>query len=371
MSILNLSSLLKVFPNNCVAVRDFSLKVEDGEFIVLLGPSGCGKSTVLRMIAGLDEISEGELYIDGRLCNHVLPKDRDIAMVFQNYALYPHMSVFENMAFGLKLRKLSRTEITRRVEETSRVLEISHLLTLKPGALSGGQRQRVALGRAIVRNPKIFLLDEPLSNLEARLRSQTRTEILRLQKGLNRTFIYVTHDQSEALAIGDRIVVMKEGVIQQIGTPHNIYNYPYNEFVASFIGSPEMNFVNAFLIRENGGLALKFGKFVLKLPKSKNKHGILEQYEGSLVVFGFRTEHTGDSRDMISNENICMFEAEVDVTEISGSQKYLYLTMDDGTDVVINASPGSSSKSGDRITVFLDPEHIHIFDKRTEQCITN
>ena len=264
-----LKGIGKVYPGGVRAVTDFNLKIKNKEFIVFVGPSGCGKSTTLRMIAGLEEISEGELYIDDRLVNDIPPKDRDIAMVFQNYALYPHMTVFENMAFGLKLRKFSKEEIKRRVDEAARILDISHLLERRPKALSGGQRQRVALGRAIVREPKVFLLDEPLSNLDAKLRAQMRTEISKLHLRLGTTFIYVTHDQTEAMTMASRIVVMKDGFIQQCDTPQNLYDLPCNMFVAGFIGSPQMNFIEAKLTRRGEDVFVNFGEFALKLPREK------------------------------------------------------------------------------------------------------
>ena len=266
MASVSLKNVYKIYDGGVTAVTDFNLEIADKEFIILVGPSGCGKSTTLRMIAGLEEISKGELYIGETLANDVAPKDRDIAMVFQNYALYPHMTVFDNMAFGLKLRKTPKDEIKRRVEEAARILDISHLLDRKPKALSGGQRQRVALGRAIVRDPKVFLLDEPLSNLDAKLRAQMRTEISKLHKRLGTTFIYVTHDQTEAMTMGDRIVVMKDGFIQQVDTPQNLYDYPCNEFVAGFMGSPQMNFINVSIAKSDYGYAMVFGKYNIKIP---------------------------------------------------------------------------------------------------------
>ena len=279
MASLSLRGIYKRYPGGVVAVSDFTMNIKDKEFIILVGPSGCGKSTTLRMIAGLEEISEGELFIGDRLVNDVAPKDRDIAMVFQNYALYPHMTVFENMAFGLKLRKVPKDEIKKLVEEAAKILDIAHLLDRKPKALSGGQRQRVALGRAIVRDPQVFLLDEPLSNLDAKLRAQMRTELSKLHKKLGTTFIYVTHDQIEAMTMGDRIVVMKDGYIQQIDSPINLYENPVNKFVAGFMGSPQMNFINAKLIMLNGKYTVEFGsedtkttrgrKFYVELPGAK------------------------------------------------------------------------------------------------------
>ena len=259
MASLSLRNIYKVYPNGFNAVKDFNLEIEDKEFIIFVGPSGCGKSTTLRMIAGLEEISKGELYIDGKLVNDVEPKDRDIAMVFQSYALYPHMSIYDNMAFGLKLRKMPKAEIDKRVREAARILDIEHLLDRKPKLLSGGQRQRVAMGRAIVREPKVFLMDEPLSNLDAKLRVQMRLEISKLHQRLQSTIIYVTHDQTEAMTLGTRIVVMKDGVIQQVDSPQNLYDYPDNLFVAGFIGSPQMNFIDATVVKEGGELFLEYG----------------------------------------------------------------------------------------------------------------
>ena len=302
MASVSLREIYKKYAGGVIAVSDFNIEIKDKEFIILVGPSGCGKSTTLRMIAGLEEISEGELYIGDRLVNDIAPKDRDIAMVFQNYALYPHMTVFENMAFGLKLRKVPKDEIARKVEEAARILDIAHLLDRKPKALSGGQRQRVALGRAIVREPQVFLLDEPLSNLDAKLRAQMRTEISKLHKKLGTTFIYVTHDQTEAMTMGDRIVVMKDGYIQQIDTPTNLYNDPVNQFVAGFIGSPQMNFIDAKLLKVDGKYVVEFGsedtkttrgvKYQVTVPESKVDPEVLEPLVDQEVVLGVRPECT-------------------------------------------------------------------------------
>ena len=269
MASISLKGIYKIYPGDVTAVSDFNLEIEDKEFIILVGPSGCGKSTTLRMIAGLEEISKGELYIGDRLVNDVPPKDRDIAMVFQNYALYPHMTVYKNMAFGLELRKTPKDEIDKRVREAARVLDIEHLLDRKPKALSGGQRQRVALGRAMVRNPAVFLLDEPLSNLDAKLRTSMRTEIIKLHQKLGTTFIYVTHDQTEAMTMGDRIVVMKDGLIQQVDTPQNLYDYPCNMFVGGFIGSPQMNFLDATLVKEGSNYYVDLGGDKLLIAPEK------------------------------------------------------------------------------------------------------
>ena len=278
MAGLSLRHIYKKYPGGVVAVSDFNLEIKDKEFLIFVGPSGCGKSTTLRMIAGLEEISEGELYIGDRYVNDIAPKDRDIAMVFQNYALYPHMTVFDNMAFGLKLRKVPKEEIKRRVEEAARILDISHLLERRPKALSGGQKQRVALGRAIVRNPKVFLLDKPLSNLDAKLRASMRTELTKLHKKVETTFIYVTHDQVEAMTMASRIVVMRDGLIQQVDTPQNLYDSPCNLFVAGFIGTPQMNFINGKLVKHDNDLYATLGTTEIKLPADKANNPALKEY---------------------------------------------------------------------------------------------
>ena len=296
MASLSLTNVCKVYPNGFEAVKDFSLEVEDQEFIIFVGPSGGGKSTTLRMIAGLEEISSGELKIDGRVVNDVEPKDRDIAMVFQNYALYPHMTVFDNMAFGLKLRKVPKDEIKKKVEEAAKILDLEKLLDRKPKALSGGQRQRVAMGRAIVRNPKVFLMDEPLSNLDAKLRVQMRSEIASLHNRLKATIIYVTHDQTEAMTLGTRIVVLKDGVIMQVDSPQKLYNEPNNLFVAGFIGSPQMNFIDAVCKVEGERVTLNFEKTSVVLPPAKAKKLIDGGYNGKTVVMGIRPEDIGDSQ---------------------------------------------------------------------------
>ena len=380
MASLSLRNVYKKYPGGVIAVSDFNLEIKDKEFIILVGPSGCGKSTTLRMVAGLEEISEGEILIGDRVVNDVAPKDRDIAMVFQNYALYPHMTVFDNMAFGLKLRKTPKDEIKRRVEEAARILDISHLLERKPKALSGGLRQRVALGRAIVREPKVFLLDEPLSNLDAKLRAQMRTEISKLHLKLGTTFIYVTHDQTEAMTMGTRIVVMKDGFIQQVDTPQNLYLYPDNLFVAGFIGSPQMNFIESVLLKEGNDFFVEFGtedtktragiKYKIKLPESKNKDGILETYVGKEVIMGIRPENVHNEDDLIAQFPDGIVEANVEVTELMGAETYLYMNCEEQT---INArvSPTNTAKPGDRIRITLEPSKIHLFDKETEKTICN
>ena len=327
MASLSLTNVCKVYPNGFEAVKDFNLEVEDQEFIIFVGPSGCGKSTTLRMIAGLEEISSGELKIDGRVVNDVEPKDRDIAMVFQNYALYPHMTVFDNMAFGLKLRKVPKDEIKKKVEEAAKILDLEKLLDRKPKALSGGQRQRVAMGRAIVRNPKVFLMDEPLSNLDAKLRVQMRSEIASLHKRLKGTIIYVTHDQTEAMTLGTRIVVLKDGVIMQVDSPQKLYNEPNNLFVAGFIGSPQMNFIDAVCKVEGERVTLNFEKTSVVLPPAKAKKLIDGGYNGKTVVMGIRPEDIGDSQIEIEAHKDTVFETDVTGYELLGSEVLLYFNV--------------------------------------------
>ena len=381
MASLSLKGIYKKYPGGVVAVSDFNLEIKDKEFIILVGPSGCGKSTTLRMIAGLEEITEGELYIGDRLVNDVAPKDRDIAMVFQNYALYPHMTVFENMAFGLKLRKTPKDEIKRRVEEAARTLDIDHLLDRKPKALSGGQRQRVALGRAIVREPQVFLLDEPLSNLDAKLRAQMRTELTKLHQRLGTTFIYVTHDQTEAMTMASRIVVMKDGLIQQVDSPQNLYEHPVNVFVAGFIGSPQMNFIEALVNDDNdGNYYLEFGsedtktkrgvKYQVYLPETKTRHDVLKPYLEKKVIMGIRPEALRDEEMYLSAATTGVLECKVDVTELMGAETFLYLNCED-IPLTARVSPRSTARAGDTIKVAIDVNRICIFDKDTEQAIVN
>ena len=370
MAELKLKNIYKRYAGGVTAVTDFNLDIADKEFIILVGPSGCGKSTTLRMIAGLEEISEGELYIDDKLVNDVAPKDRDIAMVFQNYALYPHMTVFDNMAFGLKLRKVPKDEIKRRVEEAAQILDIAHLLDRKPKALSGGQRQRVALGRAIVREPKVFLMDEPLSNLDAKLRVQMRTEIGKLHQKLQTTFIYVTHDQTEAMTMGTRIVVMKDGIVQQVDTPIELYERPTNLFVAGFIGSPQMNFFNGTLEKDGDDVYANIGDAKLKLPQGKASKPELEAYFGKEVVFGIRPEHIHDEETFIANAPEGVVDAYVDVTEMMGAETYLYLLIN-GEKAIARVNSRSNAQNGDTIKVALDLNKLHIFDKDTEITVIN
>jgi len=369
MAGLSLKDIVKKYPNGFVAVQEFNLDIADKEFIIFVGPSGCGKSTTLRMIAGLEEITEGELYIDGKMMNDVAPKDRDIAMVFQNYALYPHMSVYDNMAFGLKLRKMPKAEIDKRVQEAAKILDIAHLLDRKPKALSGGQRQRVAMGRAIVREPKVFLMDEPLSNLDAKLRVQMRTEISKMHQRLQTTFIYVTHDQTEAMTLGTRIVVMKDGFIQQVDSPQNLYHQPNNLFVAGFMGSPQMNFINA-MVEKGDGIRLTFSEYSIKLPESKAK--VLEEagYVGKEIVMGVRPEDMHDEEMFIKSSPDTVIEAHVEVTELLGAEVFLYLIVA-GTNVTARVDPRSTAKAGDKIKLAIDINKIHCFDKDTEKAIVH
>ena len=380
MASLSLRNVYKRYSGGVTAVSDFNLEIKDKEFIILVGPSGCGKSTTLRMVAGLEEISDGEIYIGDRLVNDVAPKDRDIAMVFQNYALYPHMTVFDNMAFGHNHRKTPKDEIKRRVEEAARALDIEHLLERKPKALSGGQRQRVALGRAIVREPKVFLLDEPLSNLDAKLRAQMRTEISKLHQRLGTTFIYVTHDQTEAMTMGTRIVVMKSGLIQQVDTPQNLYLYPCNLFVAGVIGSPQMNFIESVLVKEGNDFFVEFGsedtktragvKFKIKLPAEKNKDNCLEAYAGKEIIMGIRPEDVHNEEDLLKAFPDGIVTANVEVTELMGAETYLYMNCE-GQTINARVAPTNTAKPGDTIQIALEPSKIHLFDKDTELTITN
>jgi len=368
MASLNLKGIYKRYDGGVTAVSDFNLEIADKEFIILVGPSGCGKSTTLRMIAGLEEISEGELYIGDKLMNDVAPKDRDIAMVFQNYALYPHMTVFDNMAFGLKLRKTPKDEIKKRVTEAAKILDIEHLLDRKPKALSGGQRQRVALGRAMVREPRVFLLDEPLSNLDAKLRVQMRTEISKLHHKLQTTFIYVTHDQTEAMTMGTRIVVMKDGFVQQVDTPAALYETPNNLFVAGFIGSPQMNFIDAKVEKRGEEIHLVFGKYDVKLPDGKAKKLVGSDYIGKTVVLGLRPEGIHDEAVYLESMPDSIVDAHVEVTEMLGAETYLYLTIE-GHSMTARVNPRTKAKPSDIIKVAFDTTKIHLFDKETEKAI--
>ena len=369
MASISIKNISKVYPGDVLAVDDCSLDIPDKEFVILVGPSGCGKSTMLRMIAGLEEITKGELYIGDRLVNDVPPKNRDIAMVFQNYALYPHMSVYKNMAFALKLAKTPKTEIDRRVREAAKILDIEHLLSRKPKALSGGQRQRVALGRAMVRNPAVFLLDEPLSNLDAKLRTSMRTELIKLHNKLETTFVYVTHDQTEAMTMGDRIVVMNHAVVQQVDTPQNLYDFPRNMFVAGFIGSPQMNFIDAILKKDDKGYYLQVGEDKLYIPDTKATDD-LKEYIDKAVKFGVRPEDIYDDETFLNANADSVIATNVEVSELMGSEVYLYLNYAENT-MTARVAPTTKSRTGDSIKVGLDMNNIHLFDVETENTILN
>jgi len=349
-----------------VAVNDLNIEIADKEFLVFVGPSGCGKTTSLRLLAGLEEISEGNIYIGDRLVNDVAPKDRDIAMVFQSYALYPHMTVYENMAFGLKLRKTPKAEIDRRVKEAAEILGIEKLLDRKPKQLSGGQRQRVAVGRAIVREPKVFLFDEPLSNLDAKLRVETRANISKLHQRLGTTFIYVTHDQTEAMTMGTRIAVMKDGLLQQIDTPQTLYDRPGNIFVAGFIGSPAMNFFDVRLASSDGKLTIDGGSFRLEVPPDRVK--ALQPYTGKELVLGLRPENLHDPEFVPPGILAARIPSEVDVTELMGNEVILYL-LTGGKQFIARVDPRTRARVGNKVDMITDMSNFHIFDKATEQAI--
>jgi multiple sugar transport system ATP-binding protein len=347
-----------------VAVSDFNLEIADKEFMVYVGPSGCGKSTSLRLLAGLEEISDGEILIGDRVVNDVPPKDRDIAMVFQSYALYPHMSVYDNMAFGLKLRKTPKDEIDRRVKEAAEILGITQFLDRKPKALSGGQRQRVAVGRAIVRNPAVFLFDEPLSNLDAKLRVQTRAEITKLWQNLGTTFIYVTHDQVEAMTMASRIAVMKDGILQQVDTPQYLYNHPNNVFVAGFIGSPSMNFFDATLVEADGKMFVDGGTFRLEVPA---KHAeMARKAKGNPVIFGVRPEDIQARQYAPPGISPAHLQANVDVTELMGNEIFCYL-LTGKKSFMARLDPRTQAHTGDSIELTVNMDNIHFFDPKTEQ----
>ena len=351
-------------------IENLNLEIKDKEFIILVGPSGCGKSTTLRMIAGLEEVTGGELFIGDRMVNDVAPKDRDIAMVFQNYALYPHMTVYKNMAFGLKLRKMDKKIIDQKVHEAAKILDIEHLLNRKPKALSGGQRQRVALGRAMVRDPAVFLLDEPLSNLDAKLRTQMRTEITKLHKKLDTTFIYVTHDQTEAITMGDRIVVMKDGMIQQADTPRKLYDSPCNMFVAGFIGSPQMNFVDVTLNQTNDGYHITFGSYKIPVQKNKAECAELLPYAGKTVVLGIRPENLHAEEEFLNTLPECKIDLKIDIAEMMGAENYLYGTCD-GKKLTVRVPGQIQAQCGDTMAVAVDINKMHLFDKETGEVILN
>lgn len=379
MASLSLKHIYKKYAGGVVTVTDFNLDIQDQEFIVLVGSSGCGKSTVLRMIAGLEQISEGELYIGNRLVNDVRPQDRDIAMVFQNFALYPHMTVFDNMAFGLKQQNMSLAEISRRVENAAKMVKISQLLDCKPEELSGDQSQRVALGRALAREPKVLLLDEPLSNLDAPLRMQMCTELSELRKHLNTTFLYGTQDPAEAMALGDRIVVMRDGIIQQVDTPQNLYEKPVNTFVAGFMGFPPMNFLDAKLEEKDGSFVVEMDfdetdapdrKVAIVLPEEKGAGMDIKQYTGHEILLGIRPEHLHDEAEFLSAATQGIIDGQVEASETMESTVYLGLTVADQT-VIARTSSHISAESGDVVSIALDVNKIHLFDKETGKSILN
>ncbi len=358
MASVKLENIFKIYDDGFTAVDDLNLEINDKEFIVLVGPSGCGKSTTLRMIAGLEEISKGNMYIGDRLVNSVAPKDRNIAMVFQSYALYPNKTVYKNMSFGLELHKVPKKEIEKRVTEAAEILGIKDLLQRKPKALSGGQRQRVALGRAMVRDPDVFLLDEPLSNLDAKLRTNMRTEITRLHKRLGTTFIYVTHDQTEAMTMGDRIVVMKDGIVQQIDTPQNLYSRPVNTFVAGFIGSPEMNFFDGCILEDGGQVSLMLSNEHIPL----SSFSCANEYIGKKVTVGIRPEDIGDSEHFLSLHKNCHLTGTVYAKEMMGSEAYLYISTSFGK-ITARVSPDTDAESEKEILFAIDETRLHLFDK--------
>jgi len=369
MARVELSHVDKIYPGNVQAVTDVDFTVEDKEFIVLVGPSGCGKSTTLRMVAGLEEITNGEIRIGDRVVNDVAPKNRDIAMVFQNYALYPHMTVYKNMAFGLMLRKFPKSEIEERVRDAARILSIEHLLDRKPKALSGGERQRVAVGRAIVRDPAVFLFDEPLSNLDAKLRVQMRAEINKLHQRLETTMMYVTHDQTEAMTMGDRIVVMLDGRIQQIGTPMEIYGEPVNKFVAGFIGSPPMNFFDGEIRTQNGDMRFVAADGAIDLSVHESHRTALESYAGKKVAFGIRPEDMTDNEAQQPVDGMS-FTSTVEVVEPMGSETYLYLDVN-GIQATARVNPDVARKAEENASHILDAtmEKAHYFDPSSEEAI--
>lgn len=370
MASISLKHIYKVYPGSEEpAAKDINLEIHDKEFIVFVGPSGCGKSTTLRMIAGLEDITKGELFIGDRKVNNVEPKDRDIAMVFQNYALYPYMTVYQNMSFGLRLRKVPKKEIEQKVKEAAEILGIEDYLDRKPNQLSGGQRQRVALGRAIVRNPKVFLLDEPLSNLDAKMRAQMRTEIIRLHNELHTTFVYVTHDQTEAMTMGTRIVVMKDGVIQQVDTPDNLYVYPCNKFVAGFIGTPQMNFVDVTLIEEDEKVYAKFGKNKVLIDPKTVKRFDVKEFNNREFVLGIRPEDITLVNEKATKEN-GLVEAKVKVLEKLGNEILVYSEIKGkDLDFVFRTAPRSKLEADDVISLKIDTLNIHLFDYNTEVSI--
>ncbi|MBQ2904086.1 MAG: sn-glycerol-3-phosphate ABC transporter ATP-binding protein UgpC [Clostridia bacterium] len=367
MATIKFRDVTKSFDNGKVTViPGLSLDIKDKEFVVIVGPSGCGKSTTLRMIAGLEAVSSGELMIDDRVVNDVPPKDRDIAMVFQSYALYPHMTVYKNMAFALKLKKIPKDEIDEKVMWAAKILDIEPYLDRKPRALSGGQRQRVALGRAMVRNPKVFLLDEPLSNLDAKLRTEMRSQITMLHKKLQTTFVYVTHDQTEALTMADRIVVMDKGVIQQYDTPQKLYDEPVNMFVAGFIGSPQMNFIDAKVIKENNGMKLSFSGYELEIPEEK--HEALNAYDGKEIILGIRPEQFLTKPPSGNDKSGCTLNVTAEIAEMTGSETNIYFSLGSSTHIA-RIKPEKKISGGDTVKLYIEGSVLHYFDKDTTYAI--
>ena len=376
MSNIVLKNVCKSYDKEHYAVQDFSLEIPDREFVIFVGPSGCGKSTTLRMIAGLEEITSGELWIDGQLCNYVEAKDRDLSMVFQNYALYPNMTVYENMAFSLKIRKQPKDEVDKKVHEAAKMLGIEHLLDRRPAALSGGQKQRVAIGSAIMRRPKAFLMDEPLSNLDAKLRAQMRVELAKLHKELKTTVIYVTHDQVEAMTMADRIVIMKEGVIQQVGKPMELYDHPVNKFVAGFVGAPTMNFIECEVEKEFDKTVLLFattGPVKKVYPAGRNEEILRKEYLGKRVTLGIRPEDIYEYEEAKASgfaKNSAGIRETVVTREMLGAEVFLYFDEQHRTHAV-RLEPSNQTKVGETVDLYFDPNRIHIFDTETEENILN
>lgn len=368
MANIKMENICKTYPNGVSAVDNFNLEIKDQEFVIFVGPSGCGKSTTLRMIAGLEDITSGTLQIDGRIVNEVPARDRDIAMVFQSYALYPHMTVYDNIAFGLRRRKLSKAEMDEKVQEAARILDLTSQLKKKPRELSGGQKQRVAMGAAIVRDPKVFLMDEPLSNLDAKLRVQMRLEIAQLHERLGATIVYVTHDQTEAMTLGTRIVVMKDGVMQQEGTPDNLYSHPANLFVAGFIGSPQMNFLDAQVEENSGEITLRIGETSLALPVSRQKVLREKGYLGKNIILGIRPEDIKDSEILVNMQRDSSIKAVIQVYELLGSEVLLYFEYA-GNKVIASVHPRTMAREGDTVRLAFDMEKSYLFDKDTELSI--
>ncbi len=368
MASITLNHIVKTFEDGVTVIPDLNLEIKDKEFVIFVGPSGCGKSTTLRMIAGLEDISSGELIIGGETVNNMPPKDRDIAMVFQSYALYPHMTVYKNMAFALKLRKEPKDVIDKKVRQAAKILELEPYLNRKPKALSGGQRQRVALGRAMVRSPSVFLLDEPLSNLDAKLRTQMRSQIALLHKRLETTFIYVTHDQTEAMTMADRIVVMKDGIVQQFDTPSNLYNHPCNMFVAGFIGTPQMNFIDSTITTCSGELCALIDDITVPLPLRMHENESIKKYIGKRIVYGIRCEdmHVNPSFRLENGQNEIMLKA--DLAEMMGSEVYIYSSIND-KEIIAKVRSDTHISSGDSVKLYIDIEKAHLFDPESELLI--